>query len=187
MKQLCLVLMTILALSSSSCIEHQDKELTSSKQTFGSRIIAIDYDSLYGLEEPPAYEPFPMYGAFLFGVANQNLPMIYNTDHPLPENIKKSADVIYKKGDGFTLGIDIYSNKADKSPNPLILIIHGGYWKAGDKGEFYTQRAIEFVKLGYTVASINYRLSTNHKFPANIEDLRDGIIFLTEHAQEYHI
>ena len=187
MKQLYLAFITILALSSSSCVQHQEKELKDSKETFGPRIIAINYDSLYHLEEPPAYEPFPMYGAFLFGVATQNVPMVYDTKLSLPENIKKSTDVIYKEIDGLSLGVDIYSNKTDKSSNPLILIIHGGYWKAGDKGEFYTQRAIEFVEMGYTVASINYRLSTDYKFPANIEDLRDGILFLTEHAEEYNI
>ena len=166
MKQLYLAFITILLLSSSSCVQHQEKVLKDSKETFGPRIIPINYDSLYQLEEPPAYQPFPMYGAFLFGVATQNIPMVYNPKLSLPENIKKSTDVIYKESDGLSLGVDVYSNKTDKSPKPLILIIHGGYWKAGDKGEFYTQRAMEFVEIGYTVASINYRLSTDYKFPA---------------------
>lgn len=171
-----------------SCVLQQEKELEGdSERVYGPRIIQIDYDSLYQLKEPPDYQPLAMYGNFLFGVATQNIPMVYDTKLSLPENIKKSTDVIYKEIDGLSLGVDIYSNKTDKSSNPLILIIHGGYWKAGDKGEFYTQRAIEFVEMGYTVASINYRLSTNHKFPANIEDLKDGILFLIEHADEYNI
>jgi acetyl esterase/lipase len=187
MKQFYLVLMVIMALSSTSCVQQQGEELKDSNESFGPRIIQIDYDSLYRLKQPPAYEPFPMYGGFLFGVANQDIPMVYNTKQALPEHIKKSTDVIYKESDGLSLGLDIYSNKTDNSPNPLILIIHGGYWKAGDKGPFYTQRAVEFVEMGYTVASINYRLSNDYKFPANIEDLRDGILFLTEHAAEYNI
>jgi len=113
--------------------------------------------------------------------------MVYDTKYQLPENIKKYTDVIYKESKNLSLALDVYTNKSDNSSNPLILIIHGGYWKAGDKGSFYTQRAKEFVELGYTVASINYRLSTEHKFPANIEDLRDGILFLTEHAKEFNI
>ncbi|MHA2172943.1 MAG: alpha/beta hydrolase fold domain-containing protein, partial [Candidatus Kariarchaeaceae archaeon] len=58
--------------------------------------------------------------------------------------------------------------------------------KAGDKSE-YTQQAVEFAKLGYTAASVNYRLSEKYKFPANIEDIRDCIIFLTENADKYNI
>jgi triacylglycerol lipase len=177
-----------LFLTTSSCIQHEEKESEiDSKRVYGPRIIPIDYDSLYQLKEPPDYQPLAMYGNFLFGVANQQIPMVYDTEYKLPGNIKKHTDVIYKESENLSLALDVYTDNFDQSPNPLILIIHGGYWKAGDKGVFYTQRAIEFVELGYTVASINYRLSTKHKFPANIEDLRDGILFLTEHAEEFNI
>jgi len=128
-----------------------------------------------------------MYGSFLFAVANQTLPMVYNTELALPDYIEKISDIIYKECDRISLGLDIYFKSADTTPNPLILIIHGGYWKAGDKGQFYTQRAMELVDLGYTVASINYRLSTTHKFPANVEDLRDGILFLSAHADRFRL
>lgn len=156
-------------------------------QSYGPRIVAIDYGEVFRQDVPPPYEPLPMYGSFLFGVANQTLPMVYDTKKALPTHIKKESDVIYKDIDGIALALDVYYAKADSSPNPLILIIHGGYWKAGDKGPFYTQRAVEFVDLGYTVASINYRLSTTHNFPANIEDLRDGILFLSENSERFKI
>jgi acetyl esterase/lipase len=158
-----------------------------SSETFGPRIIPIDYEALFQLDEAPSYKPFPMYGSFLFAVANQKLPMVYNTALALPDHIERISDVVYKESDGISLGLDIYFNRADESPNPLMFIIHGGYWKAGDKGQFHTQRATEFVNLGYTVASINYRLSTTHQYPANIEDLRDGILFLSAHADRFRI
>lgn len=158
-----------------------------STPSFGPRIVAVDYDALYALEEPPSYEPFPMYGAFFFRVAKQQLPMVYDTERALPAHIEKISDVVYKEIDGTSLGLDVYFDRSDRSPKPLILIIHGGYWKAGDKGPFYAQRAMEFVDLGYTVASINYRLSTTDPFPANIEDLRDGLLFLSKHAEEFRI
>jgi len=156
-------------------------------QPFGPRIIPIQYDELFELEAPPPYDPFPMYGAFFFSVAKQQLPMVYDTELPLPDHIERISDLVYKRIDGMSLGLDVYFDRADTSANPLILIIHGGYWKAGDKGEFYTQRATEFVELGYTVASINYRLSTTDPFPANIEDLRDGLLFLTRNAEEFRL
>jgi triacylglycerol lipase len=158
-----------------------------SDDSFSPRIALINYEELFQLDKPPPYKPFPMYGSFLFAVANQTLPMVYDTQQALPDHIRKIPDVVYKHSDGVELGLDIYFNREDKSPNPLILIIHGGYWKAGDKGAFYAQRAIEFVNLGYTVVSINYRLSTGYKYPANIEDLRDGILFLTAKAELYNI
>ena len=158
-----------------------------SDESYGPRIIAIDYEQLFRQETPPSYDPFSVYGSFLFSVANQTLPMVYDTSMPLPKHIEKEADIIYKEIDGIALALDVYYQRADSSPNPLVLIIHGGYWKAGDKGAFYTQRAAEFVNLGYTVASINYRLSTTHKYPANIEDLRDGILFLSDNSERFKI
>jgi acetyl esterase/lipase len=182
------VILAVLLLITTSCIQQQEKEFESdSNRVYGPRIIPIDYDSLYQLKEPPDYQPLAMYGSFLFGVANQQIPMVYDTKYQLPEYIKKYTDVIYKEIKNLSLALDVYTNETENSPNPLILIIHGGYWKAGDKGAFYTQRATEFVELGYTVASINYRLSPEYKFPANIEDLRDGILFLTKHAKKYNI
>ena len=180
-------LIVILLVTSGVLVPMAASQSSEAKTPFGPRIIPVDYDALYATDEPPSYEPFPMYVGFLFNVANQQLPMVYDTKQVLPDHIEKVSDVVYKEIDGMSLGLDVYFNKADTSPNPLILIIHGGYWKAGDKGPFYTQRAMEFVNLGYTVVSINYRLSTTHTYPANIEDLRDGVLFLSAHADEFRI
>ena len=41
--------------------------------------------------------------------------------------------------------------------------------------------------MGYTAASINYRLSGQAPFPAQIEDIRDAIVYLREHAANHNI
>ena len=177
----------ILLITVSSCTEKQYEKLDSgNNQTYGPRIVTINYDSIYQLESPPAYKPFEVYGFFLLSVATQQVPLVMNPNHPVPEEIEKYENVTFKEIDGLKIGVDIYNAKADNSPNPLILIIHGGYWKSGDKS-VHTQQAVEFVELGYTVASVNYRLSKKYKFPSNIEDIRDCILFLTENAETYKI
>jgi len=181
------VLMSILVLSSSSCIQQQENGMeNTNERAYGPRIVSIDYDSLYQLKEPPDYQPFENYGGFLFGVANQDVPMIYNSEFPIPVSINKYSDINFKESNGQSIRLDVFSKKDDITANPLMLIIHGGYWKTGDKSTL-TQQAVEFVELGYTVASINYRLSAEHKFPSNIEDLRDGILFLTNNAEKYNL
>ncbi len=155
-------------------------------QTPGPYIVPVDYDALYAMDAPPTYEPFDVYGWFLMAVAMQQTPLVMDLFKALPDHIDKSADVVFKEVDGQKLGVDIYRDRRDTTPNPLILIIHGGYWKSGDKAT-HQFNAIEFVDLGYTVASVNYRLSADATFPANVEDIYDAIRFLTTNAAEYNI
>lgn len=156
------------------------------ERTPGPHIIPINYESLYAMPEPPNYQPFDIYGNFLLSVALQQTPLVMNPAPPLPENVVQTTNVVFKVIDGIELGLDIYEPKDDTSPNPLILIIHGGYWKSGDKG-LHLQQGIEFAELGYTAASVNYRLTPDHLFPSNIEDIYDAVLFLTENANRFNI
>jgi acetyl esterase/lipase len=75
---------------------------------------------------------------------------------------------------------------------PLVVYIHGGAWMSGD-----SQRSGAFVDFpgvlaslaqrGYVVASIEYRLSGEAKFPACIQDVKSAIRWLRAHAAEYAI
>lgn len=62
-----------------------------------------------------------------------------------------------------TLKLDIYKPSGNRSVSrPLLVLIHGGAWIGGDKSESgIVQIAYEFVKRGYVVASVNYRLGTH--------------------------
>ncbi len=160
--------------------------IAAAERSPGPHIITIDYESLYAMPEPPAYEPFEIYGMFLLSVATQQTPLVMNPAAQVPDGIEQTTDVVFKTIDGQELDLDVYEPVGDNTPNPLILIIHGGYWKAGDKS-MHVQQGIEFAELGYTVASVNYRLSADHKFPANIEDIYDAINFLTENAGRFNI
>ncbi len=153
----------------------------------GPHVIPIDYEALYAMPEPPAYEPFPIYGFFLASVAVQQTPMVVEPfGFTVPDRIRATQDVVYKMIDGLELGLDVFSPAGTSTPNPLIVLIHGGYWRTGDKGE-RIQLAVELADLGYTVASMNYRTSGVAPFPAAIEDIRDAIVHLTEHADDYAI
>ena len=62
-----------------------------------------------------------------------------------------------------TLKLDIYKPAGNTATNrPLLVLVHGGAWVGGDKSETsLIQTAQEFVKRGYVVASVNYRLGTH--------------------------
>lgn len=88
-----------------------------------------------------------------------------------------------------TLAMDIYAPKvADaKTPAhflPAILLVHGGGWSSGDKG-MLAPLAMSLAQRGFVVASINYRLSPEAKFPAGYEDVVDSVAFFKNHANDY--
>jgi acetyl esterase/lipase len=66
-----------------------------------------------------------------------------------------------------------------KPPYPLIIYIHGGGWYAGDKSPL---PSLLLLTNGYAVASINYRLTNEARFPAQIEDCKLAVTWLRSHA-----
>ena len=68
-------------------------------------------------------------------------------------------------------------------PVPLVVMIHGGGWKGGDKQRVFRQcskPAFERIqKAGISIAAINYRLSSaKHPVPAPLLDAARAIQFL---------
>jgi acetyl esterase/lipase len=52
--------------------------------------------------------------------------------------------------------LDFWQAKSDK-PTPVVLLIHGGGWKGGDKSGYGTSAIQPYLDLGISVASLNYR------------------------------
>ena len=104
-----------------------------------------------------------------------------------PRWVREHADVHrnleYAEVDGKPLLLDLYLPKDVKQP-PLLVWIHGGGWRSGDKGRGGILVPLG-LKNGYACASINYRLSGEATFPAQIHDCKAAIRWLRAHAKEY--
>lgn len=72
------------------------------------------------------------------------------------------------------------------SLRPAVVVVHGGGWLAGNKWTIsgYAQQLSE---LGICVLNINYRLAPESKFPAQVDDVRDALVYLADHAEELSI
>jgi acetyl esterase/lipase len=66
----------------------------------------------------------------------------------------------------------------------LIVWVHGGAWRSGSKKDMPLGKLVED---GYAVASVDYRLSTQAKFPTQIHDLKAAIRFLRAHSSEWRV
>lgn len=96
------------------------------------------------------------------------------------------ANVEYAKVKEGSLKLDIYLPRASRGKLPLVVWIHGGGWKYGNKSSALPAAALLLPK-GYAVAGINYRLSQDSVFPAQLNDCKAAIRFLRANAQKYGI
>jgi len=103
------------------------------------------------------------------------------------ENIKhKWLDVAYAT-QSQAQKLDIYLPDKGDGPFPVILSIHGGAFKSGDKGDGQVVPMLEGLKYGYAVVSINYRLSGEAIFPAQIYDVKAALRWIRENAKQYKL
>ena len=81
------------------------------------------------------------------------------------------------------LKLDLHVPNA--KPRPLLILwVHGGAWRSGSKNSMPLGKLVED---GYAVASADYRLSTEAKFPAQIHDLKAAIRFLRGHSGQWSV
>lgn len=69
-------------------------------------------------------------------------------------------------------------------PLPAIVFIHGGGWR---QGSHYNAFSAWMAERGYLVASIDYRLSKEAKWPAQIQDCKRGVRWLRANAEKYGV
>lgn len=79
--------------------------------------------------------------------------------------------------------LDIYLPTTGNGPFPTIIWIHGGAFKFGDKAN--PQSLTTLNNAGYAVVSINYRLSGEAQWAAQLADLKSMITYLRAHSTEY--
>lgn len=135
--------------------------------------------------------------------------------------IQTESDLFYGTARGFAgamdaLFLDLSYPTDDDIPacgRPLLVMVHGGAWIAGDKAEGTPTRIREdFAKRGYTTASVSYRLGQIHTnqfvncnvplwncynmtdssewYRANyrgIQDVRGALRYLINHSEDYQI
>ena len=95
-------------------------------------------------------------------------------------------DLEYARFENQSLRLDLYLPEG-QGPFPVIIWIHGGGWTSGDKDLDPDDPQVLQVGRGYAVASINYRLSQQAKFPAQIEDCKAAVRWLRARASNYNL
>jgi acetyl esterase/lipase len=100
-----------------------------------------------------------------------------------------ARDVTYCTFNDTEVKMDIYIPITIGSrPSPALVYVHGGAWIFGDKKIDAGEPDIpEFLSRGYVVATVNYRLAPEYKFPTQIEDVKCAVRYLRANAEKYNI
>ncbi|MFB0553427.1 MAG: alpha/beta hydrolase fold domain-containing protein [Phycisphaerae bacterium] len=82
--------------------------------------------------------------------------------------------------------LDLYLAKST-APTPLILYIHGGGFRGGDKKSLNVSEAKSYLNAGFSIAAINYRLTDTAPAPAAYLDCALALQFLRHNAKKWNI
>ncbi|MGC4111446.1 MAG: alpha/beta fold hydrolase [Nocardioides sp.] len=128
--------------------------------------------------------PRPLLAAFLLAAV---IPSAFAQRDRVPEGTKAFVDVSYVTNGHAKQKLDLYVPENATAPTPVVIWIHGGGWAAGDKSEGCPPLNSGFTKRGYAAVSLNYRLSGDAIYPAQIEDCKAALRWLRAHAKEYNL
>lgn len=90
--------------------------------------------------------------------------------------------------------LDIYRPIGFSGPRPVVIYVHGGGWRIGDKGNQITRKVNLFTSAGYVFVSINYRLSPTSTppypadrvmFPDHPQDVGEAIAWVHRNIGVY--
>jgi len=113
-----------------------------------------------------------------------NFPFIKVAKINLKPNVQIESNLIYKSIGERNLKLDLFFPNSSEKPIPIVIFIHGGGWRSGDKS-FQHPLANEVASQGYLCATIEYRLSPEAKYPAAVQDIKSAIKWLKKNAERY--
>lgn len=91
-------------------------------------------------------------------------------------------DIEYASVEGHSLRLDFYQTQKEELNSPLVVWIHGGAWRSGSKASVPVKHWLDH---GFKIASVDYRLSGQARFPAQVHDIKAAIRFLRRHADSF--
>ncbi|ELX09425.1 esterase/lipase [Janthinobacterium sp. HH01] len=138
--------------------------------------------------EPPA-DPANTYDArHTYDKLLRDYPSIRIAGAALPVDVRRVADQVYAQYGERCLKLDLYLPLAARADvgMPVVLLVHGGGWRAGFRAEF-APMAVRLAQRGYAAVTVSYRLSGEAPYPAAIHDVRAAVRWLRGHAGQYRL
>jgi arylformamidase len=112
----------------------------------------------------------------------------------LATGMTKRGDVRYRDPaslpgvDPSRVSLDVYQPTVDPGcpPTPMVLWVHGGGWRRGDKRNALDDKIQLAQEQGWSLLSVNYRLTPEVAYPVFNDDVAAAVGWAHEHAAEIH-
>ena len=138
------------------------------------------------LKEAPAEGPvFKTFADFLGAVALRKVEAI-DMRPAVPDSVSANPDVVFQTGTNYELKLNLFTPKNSAKALPLVVMVHGGCWIDGGRVD-YDYYGVKLAQLGYAAATVDYRVADQARYPAAVEDVRNAIQWLKDHATTYNI
>ncbi|OYW20946.1 MAG: hypothetical protein B7Z55_06405, partial [Planctomycetales bacterium 12-60-4] len=128
----------------------------------------------------------------LYGLVVTSLLLLHQAAHAQqPERARRTAEIPKPDlvdehyGPHQRQVFDLWKAKSDK-PTPLVVYIHGGGFRGGDKSSI-SPALFALLDKGISLMAIHYRLSPEVAFPAHYKDSARAIQFARYHAKDWNI
>jgi acetyl esterase/lipase len=117
------------------------------------------------------------------------LRMMLEPGAPDPvEGVQVVSDVVYSSTQQGDLLLDLYLPTVESSePLPVVLFLFGGAFEMGNKHQLGLYDVHTLPLDGFAVVSIDYRLSDQAIFPAQLEDAQNALRWIQAHAKQYNL
>ena len=93
-------------------------------------------------------------------------------------------DLTFTTPNGSPQMLDLYLPIGIERPLPVIIWLHGGGWRFGDR-KLAPDLSCYFAERGFAMVSIDYRLSGEAVWPAQIHDVKTAIRWVRSVGKEY--
>jgi acetyl esterase/lipase len=104
----------------------------------------------------------------------------------LPDDVRVERNIPYAQIDGVDpklTSLDVYAPpRGDHMP--VMVFIHGGSWRMGDK-RLVAFKPAAFTQRGFVFVSINYRLSPAVQHPTHVTDVANAIAWVRQNIEKY--
>ena len=92
---------------------------------------------------------------------------------------KAWKEKIFREVRGATLRFDLWRPMGAAGTIPLVVLVHGGGWNGGTRNELLAH--------GFAVATVDYRLAWDWRFPDPLRDIKAAVRHFRANAGEYRI